>query len=276
VIVAVGSDKGSPGASTLALLLGACWSSERIVVELDPHGADLAYRATAAGGEPLAASPTITTLAVDSRPGAERRPLLTYTQTAGCGVPLLVGETSAARFARIVAHLPAITGVFATAPETVIADLGRLHPTSPVLPLARAAAVTVLVSRADTASLGHLRVRVEDLGGELGGPHRLRSPLAVAVHAERRNAHAAESRVAKLLASVGSPAVVLGVMPDDPAGVAALHTGAATRRMSRSGVLAAGREIAARLRASWPELTEATPSTGRHPVEVAAGGGIRP
>jgi hypothetical protein len=276
MIVAVGSDKGSPGATTLTLLLGACWSGERIVAELDPHGADLPYRVMTAGGQPLAASPTLTTLAVDSRPGAERRPLLIYTQTAGCGVPLLVGETSAGRFGRVMGHLPAITGVFAAAPETVITDLGRLHRMSPVLPLARAATVTVLVSRSDTASLGHLRERVEDLGAELGGPHRLRSPLAVVAHADRRDAHAAETRVAKLLASFGSPAVVLGVMPDDPAGVTALHAGALTKRMGRSGLLAAGREIAARLRASWPELTEATPTTGRHPVEVVAGAGTRP
>jgi hypothetical protein len=276
MIIAVGSEKGSPGASTLALLLGACWSGDRVVAELDPHGADLPYRVAAAGGQPLAASPTITTLAVDSRPGAERRGLEAYTQTAGCGVPLLVGETSAARFARIVTHLPAITAIFTAAPETVIADLGRPHPTSPLLPLAQAATVTVLVSRSDTASLGHLRERVEDLGAELGGPHRLRAPLAVAIRADRRDAHAAETRVAKLLASIGSPAVVLGTMPDDPAGVTALHAGASTRRMSRSGLLAAGREIAARLRASWPELTDPPPPARPHPVDSVAADGIRP
>jgi len=256
VIVAVGSGKGSPGASTLAVLLGACWPGERVVAELDPQGADLPYRVTAASGEPLAASPTITTLMVDSRPGAEGRPLLIYAQTAACGVPLLVGETSSTRFARIVGHLPAIGAVLAGAAETVIVDLGRLHLSSPVLPLARAAAVTVLVTRGDTPSLGHLREQVEELGGELGGPHRLRSPLAVVVRADRRDAAAAESRVGTLLASVGSPAVVLGVMPDDLAGVEALQVGAATRRVNRARLFAAGRAITSRLRASWPELTE--------------------
>jgi hypothetical protein len=276
MIVAVGSDKGSPGASTLALLLGACWPGERIVAELDPHGADLPYRVTATGGQPLAASPTVTTLAVDSRPGAERRPLLIYAQPAACGVPLLVGETSAGRFARIVAHLPAIGDVFAAASQTVIADLGRIHPTSPALPLARAAVATVLVTRADTASLGHLRERVEDLGAELGGPHRPRSPLAVVVRAERRDVRAAEARVGKLLASVGSPTVVLGAMPEDVSGVVtALHAGAVTKRSGSSGLLAAGREIVGRLRTNWPELTDPAPSAGRS--TVAAGvGGIRP
>jgi hypothetical protein len=135
----------------------------------------------------------------------------------------------------------------------------------------------VLISRADTSSLGHLRERIEDLGAELGGSHRLRTPLAVAARTDRRDAHAAEARIGKLLASIGSPAVVLGVIPDDAAGVAALHVGAISRRMSRSALFAAGHEVVARLRANWPELTEAA-----QPVDVPTAqamtsvGGIRP
>lgn len=272
MIIAVGSDKGSPGASTLALLLGACWPGKRIVAELDPDGADLPYRVAGESGQPLAASPTITTLVVDSRPGAVQRPVPIYTQTAVCGVPLLVGETSTARFARIVPHLAVIGGVLASTTETVIADLGRVHMNSPVLPLARAAVATVLVTRGDTASLGHLRERAEELGAELGGPHRLRSPLAVVVRAERRDTHAAESRVSKVLSSVGSPAVVLGVLPDDTAGVDALCTGGTSRRAGRSGLFSAGREIASRLQASWPELTEPRTSAPDRSVLHPVGG----
>jgi hypothetical protein len=157
----------------------------------------------------------------------------------------------------------------------VIADLGRLHLSSPVLPLARAAVATVLVTRGDTASLGHLRERVEELGAELGGPHRLRSPLAVVVRADRRDAHAAESRVSKVLSSVGSPAVVLGVLPDDSAGVDGLCTGVAPRRSGRSGLLAAGRDLASRLQASWPELTEPRTSAPDRSVLHPVGGATR-
>lgn len=272
MIVAVGSGKGSPGASTLALLLGVCWPGDRVVAELDPQGADLPYRVTGGDGQPLAASPTVTTLVVDSRPGAERRPLLIYTQSAACGVSMLVGETSPARFGRIVGHLPAVGTVFAGSVETVIADLGRLHASSPVLPVARASVATILATHADTASLGHLREQVEDLGGELGGPHRLRSPLAVVVRADRRDAHAAETRVGKLLTSVGSPAVVLGVLPDDDAGVDALHSGAVSGRAGRSRLFAAGHEIASRLRASWPELTESRARSDESALRVVASG----
>ncbi|HWC36415.1 MAG TPA: hypothetical protein VG650_16530 [Mycobacteriales bacterium] len=276
MIIAVASDKGSPGASTLSLLMGICWPGDRVVVELDACGADLPYRVAGTDGQPLAASPTITTLAVDSRPGAAGQPLLRYAQVAGCGVPLVVGETSAARFTRIASHLPAVVDVLAAAPETVIVDLGRLSSTSPVLSCARSAAVTVLVSHADTSSLGHLRERVEDLAAELGGSHRLRTPLAVVVRADRRDAHAAEVRVSKLLASVGSPTVVLGVVPDDAPGVAALHTGAVSRRVSRSSLFTAAREVVARLRATWPELTETTaPVNAPEPQTITSIAGVR-
>jgi hypothetical protein len=275
MMIAVGSDKGSPGATSVALLLGACWPGDRIVAELDPDGADLPYRLVGIDGQPLAASPTITTLAVDSRPGADQRPVLIYTQTAACGVPLVVGETSTARFARIVPHLPVIGSVLTASTATMIVDLGRLRVDSPVLPLARAAVATVLVTRGDTASLGHLRERVEELGSELGGVHRLRSPLAVVVRAHRRDAHAAETRVAKVLSSVGSPAEVLGVLPDDPAGMEALHNGTVSRRTSRSGVLPVGRDLVSRLQASWPELTESKAASSEESVRPPVVGSRR-
>jgi hypothetical protein len=260
VIIVVGSDKGSPGASTLALLLGMGWPGERLVAELDPRGADLPYRVTAAGGQPLASSPTITTLAIDTRPGAPRRPLLIYTQPAACGAPLLVGETSANRFARIMTQLPAIGDAFAAWSGTVIADLGCVQLSNPTLPIARAAAVVVLVTRADTASLGHLRERVEEIGGEIGGAHRLRSPLAVVVRTEGRDGNQAQTRVGKLLASVGSPATVLGVLPDDPVSAAAVCAGPPTKRLARSSLITAAGEISSRLRTTWPELCDPGPT----------------
>ena len=38
MIVAVASDKGSPGASTLSLLMGACWPGDRVVVLTETGG----------------------------------------------------------------------------------------------------------------------------------------------------------------------------------------------------------------------------------------------
>jgi hypothetical protein len=256
VIVAVCSDKGSPGATTLAFLLGLHWPGERVVVELDSRGADLPYRAVGAGRQPLSASPTVTTLAVDSRPGGTCRSLLVYSQATAAGVALIVGESSAARFGRLASQLSAIGEALADWPGTVIADLGSLQPGGPVIPIAGRATVCLLVVRADTAGLGHLRERVEELAAELGGPHRLRSPLAVVVRAGARDSDAAQDRVRKLLASIGSPVPVLGALPADAATVSAVMSGTVTRRSSRTTLMRTTADLVAGIRGMWPELTE--------------------
>jgi hypothetical protein len=273
VIVAVGADKGSPGATTLAVLLGMFWPTERTVIELDPRGADLPYRIAAADGQPLAASPSITTVAVDSRPGAPPRLLTSYTQDTALGVPVIVGETSSRRFSRITGHLPAITSAAMAWPGTALVDVGRMTVDNPALRVAREATVAVLVSRADTESLGRLRERIEALAGELGRPGVMSTPLAVVVRAEPGDDRGAGPRVQRLLASIGSPVPVIGTVPTDPAGAAALWSGPSSRRLVRAPIIAAGRSITGRLRAHWPELTEAAPAarTSLHPSSVPTG-----
>ena len=44
VIVSVCSDKGSPGVTTLATVLGLVWPGRRAVVEADTAGSDLSFR----------------------------------------------------------------------------------------------------------------------------------------------------------------------------------------------------------------------------------------
>ena len=62
---------------------------------------------------------------------------------------------------------------------------------------------------------------------------------------------------------------------DDSTGVDALCAGAAPRRFGRSGLFAAGREIASRLHASWPELTESRNSAPDRSVLQPGGGAPR-
>ena len=254
MIIGVGADKGSPGASTLALLLGMCWPTERVLVELDARGSDLAFRCASVGGRPLAATPSVTTLAIDARPGATQRAMGDYAQPTGCAVPLIVGETSPTRFSRIAPHLPALAGVLAGLPGTVIADLGSLQPGSPTLTVARAATVVVLVTSTDVASLGHLRDRVEELAVDLGDSFPTRSPLAVVVRAEGGDVAAARQRVEQLLASIGSPTPVVGVLPSEAATVQAVLAGRVTRRMARGALLTEVLAVTVRLCTGWPEL----------------------
>ena len=75
MIVSVCSDKGSPGVSTLATVLGLVWPGPRVVVEADTAGSDLSFRLrpTAADsgvlGGHLAPDPSIASLATAARLG---------------------------------------------------------------------------------------------------------------------------------------------------------------------------------------------------------------
>jgi hypothetical protein len=271
VIIAVGSDKGSPGATTTAVLLGMFWPGERVVCELDPRGADLPLRMSATDGGPLAASPSIATLAVDARPGVAARPVEIYAQPTLLGVPVVAGEVSSRRFSRLAPHLPAITAMAAQWPGSLIADLGCLQPWNPSLLLARSATVVVLVSRADTESLAHLRDRAAELAEDVGSVHRLRTPVGVVVRSERRGAGAAVGRVVKLLASVGSPVPVLGAIPDDPEGASALWAAALSTRVLRRPMFVSARAVLDRIRAVWPEVSEPPPSGWTETQAMTAG-----
>ncbi len=51
-LIALFSDKGSPGVTTLALSLAAAWPRPVTVAECDPAGGDLALRLTDEAGRP--------------------------------------------------------------------------------------------------------------------------------------------------------------------------------------------------------------------------------
>lgn len=251
-MVAVGSNKGSPGASTLAVLLGMAWPGERLVCELDPRGADLPYRMKATEGHELLAGPSLAALAIDTRLESNRGPLLMYAQDTTVGVPLIVGEPSCERFSRLVPHLPAIGGAFVDWPGTVIADLGCVQPWSPTASLAGLATTVLIVSRADTESLGHLRDRAQELANQGSAPDQT---VGIVVRAPRTETRSAVRRVERLLASVGSPAFVVGPLGEDPAAAAALWSGAITGRFLRSDLFASARDVAERLCGVWSEPT---------------------
>ena len=59
MIVTLCSDKGSPGVTTLAVALGLVWPVQRLVLEADPAGGDLAFRMRQpGGGGPLGPDPS--------------------------------------------------------------------------------------------------------------------------------------------------------------------------------------------------------------------------
>jgi len=142
VIIAVGSDKGSPGATTFATVLALAWPGERVLCELDPRGADLPFRLMHADGRHLPAQPSIATLAVAARPGGVPPELAQFAQPTLLGVPVIRGEVSTRASSKVAPHLPGIAQLAAAWLGTVIADVGSLQPGNPALAGATLTALT--------------------------------------------------------------------------------------------------------------------------------------
>jgi hypothetical protein len=253
VIIAVGSDKGSPGATTLATVLGMAWPGERVVCELDPRGADLPFRLMHASGQHMPAAPSVATLAVDARPGAAQPLLQNYAQPTVLGVPVIRGEVSTRAGSRVAAHLPSIAQLAASWNGTVIADLGSLQPSNPALVVAKAAAVVLLVMRASTEGLGHLRSRVDELSEYVGDPRRARTSVGIVLVEDSRTAGAAVTRTRALLDNIGSPAPVVGVFKHDPAAAAALWSGPLSKKIVKGPLARSGEELVRQMWQLWPE-----------------------
>lgn len=260
MIVAVGSDKGSPGATTLATVLGLVWPGERVLCELDPRGADLPFRLRRADGRHMPAAPSIATLAVAARPGGASARLEQFAQMSVLGVPVIRGEVSTRAAGKLAAHLPAIAQLAAAWPGAVIADVGTLQPGNPALVVAKAAGVVLLVMRASTEGLGHLRARVEELAEYVGDPGRERTSVGVVLVADARGEGAAARRTRALLDSIGSPAPLVGVLRHDPGGAAALWSGPLTRRLVRSGLVRSGERLVGEMWRLWPEAMGSAPA----------------
>lgn len=254
MIVAVGGDKGAPGATTLAVTLAAAWPGERVLAELDPRGADLPFRLHHGGGGPVQERPSIAALAVDARPGNAAPPMDRYAQPTSLGVPLIPGELSVRTMANLVPHMPTIAKAAAGWRGVVIADLGALLPGNPALTVAKAAPVTLLVTRPGMAGLSRLVERVEALSDATGDPSRTAPPVGVVVVAEPGDAKPSADRAARLLAGAGSPAPVVGALPLDRKAVADLYSAAPSKKLWKSSLLRAATDLVNSLLETWPEL----------------------
>ncbi len=256
MIVAVCADKGSPGVTTLAMVLGMVWPGERLVLEADPSGGDLAFRARhVEGGGLLAAEPTVLSLAADARTGLPDGTLAQYAQPTTVGVPVIHGPPGAAAFVPMRGLWPVVASEAARWSGTVIADLGRLQPGNAALPLAKAATAVLVLAQVSVESLYHLRERVQDLSAIIGDPSRERHPVAVVV-AARRGDDRALTQVRRMLDAVGSPIPVAGVLATDPAAAEALRTGEIRRGLDRSDLIRSAAELAGTLLTWWPQLAD--------------------
>lgn len=263
MIISICADKGAPGVTTLATTLGMVWPDpQRLVLEADVSGGDLAFRARHADGDRLLdPQPSVMTLAADARGVLPSEGLARYAQPTTLGVPVVPGALSADAFAPLSRLWPRVAEASAGWSGVAIADLGRLQPGDVALPVAQASTVVVLLVRADLAGLYRLRERAVELAAAIGTGGSDRTPVAIVVRSKAGGAGKdAVRQVRQVLDSVGSPVPIAGLFGEDPAGASLLQAGQATRKLLGSDLVTSTQSLAKTLRQWWPQLV-ATPGT---------------
>jgi hypothetical protein len=243
--IALFSDKGSPGVTTLGLALAHAWPRPVALVELDPAGGDLALRLTDRHARPvLRPEPGLLTLAA-----AARRDTATtvwdHGQTIGVeNTVFIVPGLSAPEQVSAMTSLwtPTLATLSNVGDGDVIADLGRLDVASPVLSAAAAADVLVAVGRADPVAMLRLRDRLSHVLGALA-PKPERRVLVVLVAEDRRGAEAAAA-IGEVLVRSLIPAEVAGIFALDPSSILALHAAEIAPRLQRSLLMRTARALA--------------------------------
>ena len=251
MIVSVCADKASSpsaaGVSTLALAVGMVWPGDRLVLEADPSGGDVLFYLPHADGGLLHPEPTLLSLTADARAHLDPRSLPAYAQPTSLGVPVILGPPTPESFAPAGPLWPRLAEAAAGWDGVVLADLGRLHPrhaaAAALLPLSHA---VVLLTTADVVGLYRLRERVTVLAGQLvpAPAPDAASRLLVAVRTTRSQRRQAMMQVAALLDSIGSPALLAGVVLDDARAATAIKAGTRpAQRGTGAGLVGSAREL---------------------------------
>jgi len=219
--------KGAHGASTSGLAVASVWPSDRKVLfaELDPAGGDLAARFG------LAPDPGLVQLGAGFRHAVSGEEVWSHTQTLPGGVPALIGPPSAQQghaLGQLWAHLGPVLGGLPHA--DVIADCGRLEPSSPALEIVRHAHLVLMVARPTLEGVAHLQAR---LAAPLGD-----APVGIVLIGDRPYA------AAEVEAAVGVK--VVGVLAHDPRAAAMLNgEPGSPSALNRSALVRSARDLAA-------------------------------
>ena len=248
-LIACVSVKGAHGASTTALALASVWPLDRKVLfaELDPAGGELVARFG------LAPDPGLVQLGAAFRHALSADEVWAHTQTLPGGVPVLVGPATAQQghaLGQLWEHLGPVLGAM---PDTdVIADCGRLGPTSPAVDIACAASVVILVARPTIESVAHLRAQIASAAWDapagvvlIGEAPYSAADVSAAVGVKVIGVIAEDERAARLLNGEPGKAVSLNRSPLMRSAralastIASVATPNQTRRRS-AGVTAAG------------------------------------
>lgn len=248
MLVAVCSAKGSPGATTTAAALAASWPTSAVVVEADESGSDLAVWARTSRGQPLAATPTVATLSAAARQAAADTSIVrSHAHTVGDRLMVVPSVAAHEAAAGMTALWRPLAGALASADTDVIADVGRVHSASSAIPIAAAADVVVIVARAETSGLLHLRTRLSYFRTALADGTDMPTLMPLLV-TRTRTAVAEAAEVDEVLAADRIGAAACGYVSWDRQAVCQLLTGhRVAGRLAKSGLLRSAQQAADQL-----------------------------
>jgi MinD-like ATPase involved in chromosome partitioning or flagellar assembly len=245
-LLAVASDKGSPGVTTTALTIAAVWPRRAVLAELDPSGGDVAFRLRGPRGTPLAPGTGVLSLGAGLRRGARPEQVFEHVQRLDGGLEVLLGVPTAEHTATLDGIWPAMGTALASIPGVdVVADCGRLYPGAPTLDVLRHASGVLLVTRPAIDAVAHLRARAAALARDLHNHVPGGIPLYVAVVTKPRD-EKSPREIDLVLRQANIPATVIGRIAYDVQG-AGMLTGEWLGRLDKSLLVRSAREIAARL-----------------------------
>ena len=250
--VALFTAKGAPGATTDAMLFAALWPRRALLIDGDPAGGDIALRLPGADGSTLDVSTGLLTLLPLARRPMQPSDVLQHAQVALGGTELLAGIASPDQAIAAGNVWMTLADLFTNLPDhDAIIDVGRLHPTSAVLPFGQRADLAICVVHASLtgtiAARSRLRTVLPALARDGLGP---RCGFVVRAK-DRRTAEAA----VRVLHEGYEDLPYFGWLPDDPIG-ASLFEGGRVARPERTMLVRSGAALVAQLDAALPPASK--------------------
>jgi hypothetical protein len=247
-LLAVASAKGSPGATTTALLFGALWPRPVIMAECDPHGGDVAARLPAENGGVIDPDRGLLSLGAAGRKMLRPELVPEHTQRISGGLDVLVGVRMPEQSAGLAHQWGQLGPIFGGIPGyDVIADMGRLGATTPQNVMLASATDLVMVCDTRPSNVVHMRERILALQPALHPESSSGTRIHIAVVADPKRRQAvreigeAMRRAAVAVAEVYHVAL-------DPKG-AGFFAGEISGRPDRTALVKSALPVVARLAA---------------------------
>lgn len=246
-LIAVASAKGSPGATTTSLVIGALWPRPVVVAECDPGGGDIAMRMPAAEGGVLDPERGLLSLAAAGRKSMHSELVLQHAQTVAGGLEVLVGVRVPEQAVALNQQWAQLGPLFAGLEgHDVVADLGRLGATTPQTSLLESASDVVLVVDTQPSAVVHMRERARAIANRFEAPRGPRIHVVVVSEVRRRQA---VREIGDALERSDVPVVAVHHLAEDPKG-ALFFAGQIEGRPDRTNLVRTARPVVAELAAA--------------------------